>query len=167
MSSNPGGDNNKREDNFQLIQQKIIHSSADLTCEPTQILFNWWNSFAPNFPSREDWDILNFPALAPHIYLIECISDGHYLYRLCGNDVGELIGNHYRMIDISVDSEKYDDRKLAEYLESIKNHKTANGCTGNLSFVDRDFINFESVDCPLMDEAGNLTHFIGVLCEVR
>ena len=61
------------------------------------------------------------PTLAPYIYLIEYISSGQYLYRLCGNNVGDLIGNHYRMTEISVDSEKYDDRALAEYLEAIKN----------------------------------------------
>jgi len=164
MSSSGVPDGN-REDNFQLIEQKIIRSATDLTCEPTKQLFEWWCSYSPLPPAREDLDITNFPTLAPHLYLIEYVSSGEYIYRLCGDSVGELIGNHYRMVNFSLNSEKYDDQKLAEYLEGIKDRKTASGCTGNLSFVDRDFIKFESVDCPLIDKAGNLTHFIGALCQ--
>ncbi len=166
MSSSRVSDGN-REDNFQLIEQKIINSAADLNCEPTKKLFEWWNSYSPQPPAREDLDIANFPSLAPHLYLIEYVSSGEYMYRLCGDSVGNLIGNHYRMVNISLNSEKYDDRKLAEYLEGIKQRTTASGCTGNLSFVDREFIKFESVDCPLTDKAGNLTHFIGALCKTN
>ncbi len=155
----------KRSDNFRLIQCKPITSLDDLSCQVTKDLFKWWKSHSPTLPTRADFDISKVASLASHIYLIEKISDGKYLYRLCGNTVGQLIGNHYRMVEISHDSIPYEDRQLAEYLDEISKSNTPSRCQGDLSFVDRGFIKFESLDCPLFDEDGNITHFVGVICE--
>jgi hypothetical protein len=133
----------------------------------TKDLFHWWRSHSPNLPSRADFDISKVPSLAGNIYLIEKLSNGKYLYRLCGNTVGDLIGNHYRMVEISLSSEPYEDRQLTEYLDEISKTSSPSRCRGDLSFVDRGFIKFESLDCPLFDKDGNITHFVGVICEKR
>ncbi|WP_025898882.1 PAS domain-containing protein [Sneathiella glossodoripedis] len=157
----------QRSDNFRLIQSTPINSVSELRCTLTRKLFEWWSSFTPDLPQRSDFDIASVPSLASNIYLIEKISSGKYLYRLCGNKVGQLIGNHYRMVDISLTSEPYEDRQLAKYLDEISKTNSPSRCRGNLSFVDREFITFESLDCPLFDSDGNITHYLGVICETR
>ena len=155
----------QRSDNLRLIQYKPVTSINDLTCLENQTLYNWWISFKSTKPSRQDFDISEVQSLASNIYLIERISDGNYLYRLCGDTVGELIGNHYRMVEINHESPVYDDRQLAIYLDKISKQNSPSRCQGNLSFVDRGFIDFESLDCPLFDGNGLITHFVGVICE--
>lgn len=155
----------QRSDNFRLIQYKAVNSVNELTCFPTKALYNWWASQASDKLTRQDFDISMVPKLANYIYLIERFSDGNYMYRLCGDTVGQLIGNHYRMVEISHTSPAYEDRQLAEYLDKISKTDSPTQCNGNLSFVDRGFLNFESLDCPLFDENGNITHFVGVICE--
>nr|WP_240969587.1 PAS domain-containing protein [Sneathiella limimaris] len=131
--------------------------------EPTITLYNWWSSFSPQIPTREQFDISQVPSIAANIYLIERFNPGHYDYRLCGDLVGDLIGRHYREHPIMLNSPAFEDQILAEYLDMISTDKTAYKCTGDLSFVDRQYIQFESVDCPLVNSKGEITHFVGAL----
>jgi len=158
-------DNSERADNFRLIERKRIEVETDLGCKDTRTLFRWWHSFSPSFPSRTDFDITAVPSIASNIYLIEVIAPGKYLYRLCGQTVGDLVGRSLRMADISLESPKFEDRKLAEYLDELVENDSSCCCSGDLSFFDKKFLKFESFDCPLKDEDGTITHFVGVLCE--
>ncbi|MEH6496472.1 MAG: PAS domain-containing protein [Pseudomonas marincola] len=159
-------DASARSDNFRLINRKRLENLSQLTRTPTRTLFQWWQSYAPKNPSREDFDITKLPSLASHIYLIEVTAPGKYLYRLCGQRAGFLIGKTHRMTPISAESESLEDRKLVDYLDTLFNEGTCCYCTGDLSFFEGNIVKFESVDCPLRNAAGDVTHFVGVLCEV-
>ncbi len=159
-------DASDRTDNFRLIKRNRLENISQLTCSPTRSLFGWWQSYAPKTPSRKDFDITKLPKLASHIYLIEVIAPGRYLYRLCGQRAGYLIGQTHRMTNISAKSEQIEDQKLATYLDTVIGEDTCCYCTGELSFFEKNIMKFESVDCPLKNSDGEITHFIGVLCAV-
>ncbi|WP_227711823.1 PAS domain-containing protein [Sneathiella sp. P13V-1] len=156
-----------REDNFHSIERKPLNSVDELHLEKTSELLSWWKSFGATPPTRSDFDIIKFPHLAPNIYLIEVISPTRFLYRLCGEEVGRLVGRAYRMVEMSPTSDVMEDRLLADYLIMLMDLKGPCTCRGSLKFFDRDFSLFESLDVPLMDEDGNITHFLGVLDEIK
>ncbi|MBL4666729.1 MAG: PAS domain-containing protein [Sneathiella sp.] len=159
-------DASKRADNFRLIRRRRLESISQLSCIHTRTLFEWWQSYGPTPPSREDFDITKLPSLASHIFLIEVLSPGKYLYRLCGQDVGSLIGKIHRMVEFSSESVEFECRKLAAYLDAIIAEDTCCYCTGDLSLFAKKIAQFESIDCPLKNADGTITHFVGVLCEV-
>lgn len=154
----------KRSDNFQKIVRRQIHSGNELNCDKTKRLYQWWSSYAPAIPSRDDFDITKVPSLAPHIYLFEVLEPGKYLYRLCGENVSYLVGRNYHMTEISLDSFHIADSLLAEYLDWMLISGGVNGCHGDMSFFNKEHIKFESIDCPLINSEGKTTHIIGVLC---
>ncbi len=152
-----------RTDNFHSIERTPIRTLDELSIEKTKALFSWWSSFNGRPAMRDDFDIVKMPHLAPNIYLIQVVSPTKFLYRLCGEDVGHLIGRQYRMHEISVTCHDIEDSLLANYLITLLDLKGPCRCRGNLKVFDNEFIDFESVDLPLVDENGNITHFVGVL----
>jgi len=88
------------------------------------------------------------------------------MYRLSGDQVAYLVGRRYSMKEISTDSEDLTDASFAEYLSWTIAAGGVNGCVGSLEFFGKDFLNFESVDCPLIDASGKTTHIIGTLCQL-
>jgi len=159
-------DTSIRGDNFRRIEKRLVKNKNELTCQMTRTLYDWWSSYTPDFPSRSDFDIIKVPTLASNIYLVEVLGPGKYLYRLCGETVGHLVGHAYRMVEISLDSPKIEDSTFAKYLDDLIANRAACSCSGDLAFFEKDFLSFESFDCPLADETGTITHFIGVMCEL-
>ena len=156
-----------REDNFLHIERSPYHSVDCLSTDVTRALYTWWSSFHDRRPMRSNLDIVNLPHLAPHIYLIEVTSPSTFMYRLCGEVVGDLIGRHYRLVEMSPTSEVLEDRLLSDYLITLLDLKGPCRCRGSLRQSDNSTIIFESTDLPLFDEAGNITHFVGVMCEMK
>ncbi len=154
-----------RADNFNHIERHLNFQEGDLETLPAQTLYKWWNSFQPEIPSRADFDITEHRTLPTHIYLLEVISPTKFFYRLNGEHVVNLIGKSLRGQTISVDSPDYEDRLFASYLSEFIKYKSACRCFGNLSLLDRGHIEFESLDCPLADKNGNISHIIGVLTD--
>jgi hypothetical protein len=159
-------DNPERASNFNLIERDLISNGDMLTNPNTVELWQWWQSFTLPGPSRDDLDIALFPHLAANIYLIEVLGPEKFMYRLCGEKVGLLVGRTYRMVKISTNSEILQDQLLSQYLAMLIRKKSPCRCSGNLSFFNHAVVNFESIDCPLYDNYGNITHFVGVLSEL-
>jgi len=88
------------------------------------------------------------------------------MYRLSGDRVADLVGRRYSMTEISTDSEDLADAMFAEYLGWAIEAGGVNGCVGSLEFFGKDFLRFESVDCPLIDASGKTTHIVGTLCQI-
>lgn len=157
--------NSEREDNFQQIERRQIENEADLQSVSAKKLYQWWAGYGPEMPTRDDFDISKIPSIASDIYLIEVLGVGNYMYRLCGEEVGRLVGRTYRMIEISVTDDDLADALFSQYLDWAVETGGAVGCVGDLSFFDKKFLRFESVDCPLVGDNGKITHIVGVLCK--
>ncbi|MEH6404423.1 MAG: PAS domain-containing protein [Sneathiella sp.] len=154
---------NNRLDNFKTISREIVENIDDLSTPHTRELFRWWKSYQPNYPKRSDFDITEHAALAPYIYLVSVVSPDEFIYRLNGEEVASLVGRSYRMRPISTSSEDVGDRLFAQYLSEILKEGKACRCAGDLWIFDRAHLKFESVDCPLTDKNGEITHILGVL----
>lgn len=159
------GDSNLRTDNFQHIERQFEFSKDDLITTQTKSLYKWWSSYQPDFPTRAAFDITEHRSLPPYLYIIEILSPTEFLYRLNGEHVISLIGRSLSSQIISTSSPVYEDQVFADYLCELLKHKSACRCVGNFSLLDRGHINFESVDCPLVNEGGQITHFIGALSD--
>lgn len=156
----------KRSDDFSKIERRPINKEQDLTSRSAKTLFKWWSSFAPSVPSRVDFDILNLTSIASDVYLVSVISSGRYMYRLGGERVAGLVGRRQIMTEISTESENLADAMFAKYLSWTIGAGGVNGCLGSLEFFGKDFLAFESIDCPLVDASGKTTHIIGTLCQL-
>jgi len=91
------------------------------------------------------------------------VGPDEFIYRLNGDEVATLVGKSYNLHPISTISDDVGDKALALHLTDVLRDRQAYRCSGDLRMFDRDHINFESVDCPLTDNNGKITHFIGVL----
>ncbi len=151
--------------NFRKIERRKIVANTDLKSRSAKTLMEWWSSYAPRIPTRNDFDILKVPSIAADIYLIEVLAEGQYRYRLSGEQVVGLVGRRYHMTEISVDDSNVADAMFAEYVKWAIAEGGINGCIGTLAFFGKDFIEFESIDCPLVDTEGATTHIVGVLCQ--
>ncbi|WP_169545437.1 PAS domain-containing protein [Sneathiella aquimaris] len=157
----------KREENFNKVE-RVPALSADQFVSPLpRRLFEWWAGFAPALPSRTDFDITQHRSLPANIFLIEVLGPGHFLYRLHGDTVADLIGRRTLNHEFSDENGSLDDRLLAKHMRRVATEKVAYQCFGDLAILDKEFINFESVDCPLENEDGIVTHILGVFAEVR
>jgi len=154
-----------RSDNFKHINRQLDFTERDLQTPQTRSLYKWWRSFHPNFPKRKDFDITQHRSLPIYVYLIEVLEPIRFRYRLNGDHVVTLVGRTLNGLEFSTSSPIFEDRILASYLSELIPKRTACRCYGNFKMLDREHINFESVDCPLVDEDGNITHFIGVLSD--
>ncbi len=157
-----------REDNFLHIERTPYQSVDSLSTDVTRALFTWWSSFHDRKPSRSDLDIVSLPHLAPYIYLIEVNSPSSFTYRLCGEEVSQLTGRPYRMVEMSPTCDVLEDRLLSDYLITLLDLKGPCRCRGSLRQSDTGTtLIFESTDLPLYDADGNITHFVGVMCEMK
>ncbi len=159
-------DSQTRSDNFRKIERRKINDLQNLQSGSAKTLYKWWSSFSPAVPSRTDFDIINLPSIAADVYLVSVLSPGRYIYRLSGERVAGLVGRRYSMTEISTQSDELVDALFAEYLGWAIEAGGVNGCLGNLDVFGKEFLNFESVDCPLIDSTGKTTHIVGTLCQV-
>lgn len=154
-----------RSDNFNHIERHLNFKEEDLETAPVRTLYKWWKSYQPRIPGRPDFDITEHRTLPSYIYLLEVLSPTEFFYRLNGEHVVNLIGKSLSGQTLTVESPNYEDRLFASYLSEFIKFKSACRCFGNLSLLDRGHIEFESLDCPLVDHNGNVTHIIGTLTD--
>ncbi|MBL4906299.1 MAG: PAS domain-containing protein [Sneathiella sp.] len=159
------GDSKKRSDNFSHIERQLDFDENDLETVQTKALYQWWRSYQPNLPARADFDIVEHRSLPPYIYVMEVLSPTKFLYRLNGEHVVRLVGRSLATHTLSIDSPIYEDKIFASYLSDLITHRKACRCFGDFSLLGREHIKFESVDCPVADKEGNITHIIGVLTD--
>ncbi|MEP3246103.1 MAG: PAS domain-containing protein [Sneathiella sp.] len=157
----------KRIENFKKVERFPVTSPDQLKSSLPRALYAWWQTFLPELPSRANFDITKHRELVSNIFLIEVVGDGHFLYRLHGERVTQLVGRSNHNTRFSAESSLLDDRLLAEHLHNVITARAAYHCFGNLSMFDREFIQFESLDCPLADAEGNITHILGVLVDIQ
>jgi hypothetical protein len=153
----------QRSDNFKNIIRKDVFSGDDIQSNTVRALYAWWKKYHPELPKRSDFDIAEHWKIAPHIHLLQMIKPGHYLYRLNGEKVVEMIGSSRRGHTITIENPLPEDRHFAQYLDDIIAQKIPRRCIGSLSLFDKSYSQFESVDCPLRNEAGDVEFVIGAI----
>ncbi len=156
----------ERVENFNKIERLPVENIDQLMSPLSRSLYNWWSGFSPKMPSRADFDITQHRDLPSNVFLVEKLENGDFHYRLHGELVTQLVGRSNQNVTFSKDSDVLDDRLLADHLGNVIKARTAFQCHGDLSAFNRDFIRFESLDCPLANQDGHITHILGVIAEI-
>lgn len=141
-------------------------------------LYRWWLSQAEapakghaketRLPLRRAFDIAEHTPIVPDLFLVEVLADGRFLMKLEGESVIELFGvnNTGRVITEATGVGEYG-HALAEYYQSIVDEKLCRRCTGNMEHVNhRQWIEFESIDCPLSRDGHRADFILGVSVSV-
>jgi len=155
---------------YGVNEETVTDTTAFLSPKVAQ-LYQWWRSHARDgrLPLRGAFDITEHTSLVPDLFLVEVQADGRFLMKLEGERVIELFGvnNTGRVITEAAGVGEYG-HALAEYYQSIVDEKLCRRCTGNMERVnDRRWIEFESIDCPLSRDGGQVDFILGVSVSVR
>lgn len=140
-------------------------------------LYRWWRAQAEaqaqagqgRLPLRRAFDIAEHTAIIPDVFLVEVLDDGGFLMKLEGERVIELFGVNLtgRVITQAADPEEYG-HALAEYYQSVVDDRVCRRCTGNMERLNRrQWVEFESLDCPLSRDGERVDFILGVAASVR
>ena len=152
--------------NFANVHRTEIGGPDDFVSPTVRRLYEWWLGFAPDIPKRCDFDVLELTDVAAHLFLVRMADPGVFEYRLRGERVAELVGARGGGDSYRCEDDDEGSRQLAEYYQTIVQSRRPMRCLG--SFVEEvTFATaFESVDCPLVNEDGAVTHIIGAMDKV-
>ena len=153
----------ERSDNFKKVIRLEVTSEDDFKTETVRSLYKWWSSFQPSLPSRGDFDIARHWKLAPFLYVIEVLEPGKYLHRLNGEKVVEIVGVSMRGHEISPKNPLPENRLFAEYLNTLVESRQCRRCSGTAAVFGKDYLEFETVDCPLSGKNGEIAFVIGAI----
>lgn len=152
-----------RFDPISDIVRQDVASASELVTAPVKSLYDWWESFQPALPKYSEFDIASNWAIAPHLYVIQYLAPGRFLYRLNGEEVIDIIGISKRGHEITNRDSLFENRLLADYLSPIVENKRAKRCIGSLEIIGKQHLAFESVDCPLKNDRGDVEFIIGAI----
>jgi len=146
--------------NFRGIRARLTERDRPLAGIRTQRLLTWWlNNGAP--PLRSQFDIVDHAADAPNIFLIRRIRPGWFDYRLAGQEVIRIVGRNSRGEIFSVEDDE-NRAVFARHLENVAHDRMPWVCDGTTEIHGRvGLIQFESIDCPLVNEDGDVDWIIG------
>ena len=126
-------------------------------------LLEWYQSFHPNKPRYDQFDILDHLKKAPYIILIKVLSTGAYEYRIQGEAVFELVGKRNQGVIFSPESEFPHLKRLANYFDGIVSQNAAVHSFGKLTSHGKPYASAEALAVPLVDKNGHITHILSVM----
>lgn len=123
-------------------------------------LFEWWSRRAvAGQPARRDFDITEFPGLAPHLFIIERIALGFELV-LAGEEYAALLNLRKGRVWENDDVDPVE-RDFAGYLNIVARARKPFRSIGRLELASRNWISFEALICPVTDSDPRRDAFIG------
>jgi hypothetical protein len=146
--------------NFRGIRARLTDFDRPLRGFRTQSLLTWWQSNgAP--PQRSQFDILDHAANAASLFLVRRLEPGRFQYRLSGQEVIRIVGRNSRGEYFST-ADPSSRAAFAQHLENVAQDRTPWVCEGTTEIAGRvGLISFESVDCPLFGDDGEIGWIIG------
>lgn len=150
------------EQSYLGINRVAVTSETEFLTPEARRLYDWWQSFAPQFPRRRDFDIVEHRPLSANIFLVQVVDENTYDFRLRGEDIVQLIGRRAPQQRATVDSADAHDHMVARYYREIVRNPRPMRCFGTLSTFGLP-VQFESIDCPMRDDGNRLAYIIGVL----
>ncbi len=149
---------------FVQVTVEPVPSMDRLVGPEVRHLFEWWSSFGPDaIPRRRDFDIADHAAIASNGFLVRMVGRGHFQFRVQGEAVVRLIGRSNAGLDVRLDSDEPHLAELARYYQSIAMQRTCKRCWGTLAMLNKSHRHFESIDCALDREPGEVGFIIGAM----
>lgn len=145
-----------------VIRDAVTEEGALISAR-TKHLFRWWRDAGSGRPLRRDFDVLEHPKLMPYLYLYKVLSADSVEIRINGEIVADAFGHSWAGTVVQAQSKDPVHAVLARYLLDVAAAERPYRCLGSLSHVERGFVRFESIDCPLWGADGSVTHIVGCL----
>lgn len=138
---------------------------ARLETPPARDLWRWWQAIAARaVPTRADFDVVEHPGLAAHLYLIERIEGGFRL-RLAGESFERMFQRRKGHEWLSHAPEPLA-RAFAGYFDFVVEAGEPFHSIGRLHCGWSDWFTFESLICPLRQDGG-ADQLLGVAAQSR
>lgn len=152
---------------LQGIEVTELNSLDQLSLPVNKQIFEWWSSVSDRLPQRSDFKIDEHLRIASNLFLAERLDVRKYTFLVCGEEICNITGrkSHKVMFEPKPDGYIGTDNfnQLIAHYEMITATKKAHVCKGNTLILGKRNSGFESVDCPLFDEDGNVSHIIGTI----
>ena len=147
---------------FVEIHRNPAQCGTELQSWRSKSLYGWWLSQAAHPPLRRDFDIIEHRKIASHLFLIEVHGPERFLIKLVGEGAAHILGrnNSGQWASNSPDNPH---GALIDYYLRLCESRIPWHCHGRLTYLGREHIRFESIDCPLAGEDGSITHIIGCI----
>lgn len=154
-------------ENFRRIERTEVLDASNLESDRIRGFFEWWNSHPMTPPPKSSFDILDHHLLMPNFFMMRVHDTDTFSFVLAGEEVIRMVGRNNPGRTISVDDDDEPLAIFARYLRGVVQTRTCWRCAGDLRMFVRGYLTFESIDCPLTDEAGEtITHTIGLMTEL-
>ncbi len=128
-------------------------------------LFGWWKGYQPVLPPRSDFDIVEHPALAANIYLIEQVSSSEFRIRLQGERVRQMVGPSGFPTTLKTNDTGPIGQIARNYAEAIARNAALRHA-GSFDPFDKEYLQIEAVEVPLAADIGNTGYILGVIYPV-
>lgn len=150
---------------FSSISDNELDSSDLIVRDGARKLFVWWRDYVAangRLPSRNSFDILTMLPHAAHMFLAARLPDGSWAYQLQGEEFKRLFNGGFQEKVQSNMSFAAFQKSVPDYLNAVTEGRKCRRSYGMLSGNVRNRNTFESIDCPLSDSTGRVSHVIGI-----
>jgi hypothetical protein len=148
---------------FDIVESPV---TAQTRFESPRVrhLHDWWHGArGSDIPRQHDFDIVDHREIIEHIFVIDCLPTGDFIFRLAGEEVFRLIGRNNSGELVKQGAIGEYGTALFEYYTSIVAERRCKHCIGSLKFAGREFRRFEGIDCPLTEDGRVVSRIIGVM----
>ncbi len=154
--------NQKPDHSFIEIHRNPAQCGTELQSPRCKSLYQWWLGQGVHPPLRESFDVIEHKKIASHLFLIEVHGEDRFLIKLVGESAASILG-HNNTGQWASNSPDNPHGALTDYYARLCESRIPWHCHGRLTYLGRDHIHFESIDCPLADENGAISHIIGCI----
>lgn len=147
------------------IEEFDLESEEQLIGQRVRQFYRWWKSKCENGnpPRGNQFDLDELREIAGHVYLVEVLPDGTFYATVSGDDVNFIFGRNFvGHIVQKGDVDSYG-HNLEAYYSQIAQTRLGRRCRGTLTFSGRRSDQFESIDCPLVNDAGSVVRIAGAI----
>ncbi len=139
------------------IREETVDGRTSFRSAMARHLYDWWaGRGAGGLPRRKEFDIVDHRAIVANIFVVDCLPDGNFVFRLFGEEVIAIIGRNRTGETLVRGGVGIYGHALFDYYTAIVRTKQCMKCLGSLKLAGRSVVRFESIDCPLTDDGTNV-----------
>lgn len=143
------------------INEDVVTASTTFASARTRYLYRWWSGIGAK-PTMNAFVLDQHPLIAANIFMVERI-DGEWRFGHYGAQTKQLLDSDPTGHWVKTYSVERYSLPLDEYYDAVIRLGECVKCFGMLSILGRKDVMFESIDCPMLDEAGEPRFILGVL----
>jgi hypothetical protein len=148
---------------FDIVERAVTPETRFASAR-VRHLHGWWQAARGNdIPWRHQFDIVDHREIIEHIFVIDCLPTGDFVFRLSGEEVYRLIGRNNSGELVKRGAVGEYGTALFDYYSSIVAERCCKHSIGSLKDASRESRRFEGIDCPLTEDGHTVSRIIGVM----